>query len=349
MRGSQADTFSVPTRILFIGLAAALFTIGMRELASILLPILFSLFATVIFAPLIQRLQKRGINPALSIALVILLFLMIVAGIGFIVINALLDFNVLIPVYQSRLTEALNSLGSYIPSIENLSLGSIIRDIGLFLLASVASIFTGTVSAATTVGLIVITTMFLLIDAVGISKKVQREVEEHFVLAANFKGLSHNFINFMVIRTETNLVMGIGTAVILLIGNIEFAILWGFLAFLLGYIPYVGLLFATIPPALLALLQYGPLGALAVIAGIMIINALSENLVFPSLAGKGLELSPSVIFLSLIYWGFVFGPAGALLSTPLTMVVRTILESFEETHWIAQLMGESKKRENLKK
>ncbi|MCQ6962692.1 AI-2E family transporter [Methanolobus chelungpuianus] len=344
MRDISTGTFTMPARLLFTVTAAVLLTIGISELASILIPILFSLFATLILAPLIHKLQKKGIHPVVSVALVILLFLLMVIAIGLLVVSAILQFNQLIPTYQSRLIETLNSLSIYLPSVENISLGTIARDIALFLLGSLASILTGTVNAATTVGLIIITTAFLLIDAVGVSKKVQREVEEHFVLAANIKNLGRQVVDYMVIRTETNLVMGIGTAVILLIAGVDFAILWGFLAFVLGYIPYIGLLLAVIPPAILALLQYGPLGALAIIAAILIINALSENVLFPSLAGKGLELSPSVVFLSLVYWGYVLGPAGALLSTPLTMVVRTILGSFEETHWLAELMGETKLR-----
>jgi predicted PurR-regulated permease PerM len=344
MRDISTGTFTMPVRLLFIVTAAVILTIGISQLASILIPILFSLFATLILAPLIHKLQKKGIHPVVSVALVILLFLLIVMAIGLLVASAILQFNQLIPTYQSRLIETLNSLSIYLPSVENISLGTIALDIALFLLGSLASIFTGAVNAATTVGLIIITTAFLLIDAVGISKKVQREVEEHFALAANIKNLGQQVVDYMVIRTETNLVMGIGTAIILLIAGIDFAILWGFLAFVLGYIPYIGLLLAVIPPAILALLQYGPLGALAIIAAILIINALSENVLFPSLAGRGLELSPSVVFLSLVYWGYVLGPAGALLSTPLTMVVRTILASFEETHWLAELMGETKLR-----
>ncbi|MDK2833602.1 MAG: transport protein TqsA [Methanolobus sp.] len=344
MRDISTGTFTMPVRLLFIVTAAVILTIGISQLASILIPILFSLFATLILAPLIHKLQKKGIHPVVSVALVILLFLLIVMAIGLLVASAILQFNQLIPTYQSRLIETLNSLSIYLPSVENISLGTIALDIALFLLGSLASIFTGAVNAATTVGLIIITTAFLLIDAVGISKKVQREVEEHFALAANIKNLGQQVVDYMVIRTETNLMMGIWTAIILLIAGIDFAILWGFLAFVLGYIPYIGLLLSVIPPAILALLQYGPLGALAIIAAILIINALSENVLFPSLAGRGLELSPSVVFLSLVYWGYVLGPAGALLSTPLTMVVRTILASFEETHWLAELMGETKLR-----
>jgi len=305
-----------------------------------MIPILFSLFATLIFAPLIYKLQKRGVHPAISVVLVIMLFLLIFVVVSILTVSAILQFNELTPAYQSSLAERIDSLMEYIPSIENIdiSIASIARDAGLFLLGSLASIFSGTVSAATTVGLIIITTAFLLIDAIGISEKVQREVEEHFTLAVNIKSLGRQVMDYAVIRTETNLVMGIGTTIILLIANIEFAFLWGFLAFLLGYIPYIGLTLAVIPPAILALLQYGPLGALILVVVILIINGLSEDLLFPSLAGKGLELSPSVVFLSLIYWGFVSGPAGALISTPLTMVVRTVLGGFEDTHWIAELM-----------
>ena len=346
MRNLQTDTFSAPVKLLFIMVAVVLLTIGMREIASILIPILFSLFATLIFAPLIYKLQKRGVHPVISIALVILLFLVIVVVVSILTVSAILQFNELTPAYQSNLTARVDSLMGYIPYIESLdiSLGSIARDVGVFLLASLASIFSGTVSAATTFGLIIITTAFLLLDAIGISKKVQREVEERFALAVDIKDLGGQVMDYAVIRTKTNLVMGIGTTIILLIANIEFAFLWGFLAFLLGYIPYIGLTLAVIPPAILALLQYGPLGALVIVVAILIVNGLSENLLFPSLAGKGLELSPSVVFLSLIYWGFVLGPAGALISTPLTMVVRTVLGSFEDTHWIAELMGESKSK-----
>ncbi|WP_094227690.1 AI-2E family transporter [Methanolobus psychrotolerans] len=346
MKNLQTDTFSAPTKLLFVIVAVVLLTIGMREIASILIPILFSLFATLIFAPLIYKLQKRGVHPVISIALVILLFLVIVVVVSIFTVSVILQFNELTPAYQSNLEERVDSLMEYIPYIENLdiSLGSIARDVGVFLLASLASIFSGTVSAATTVGLIIITTAFLLLDAVGISKKVQRETEERFTLAVNIKNLGGQVMDYAVIRTKTNLVMGIGTTIILLIADIEFAFLWGFLAFLLGYIPYIGLALAVIPPAILALLQYSPLGALAIVVAVLIVNGLSDILLFPSLAGKGLEISPSVVFLSLIYWGFVLGPAGALISTPLTMVVRTVLGSFEDTHWIAELMGESKSK-----
>jgi len=131
----------------------------------------------------------------------------------------------------------------------------------------------------------------------------------------------------MLLRTEINLVGGIGVAILLLLGGIDFALLWGLLFFLFGYIPYLGFYMAAIPPMLLGLFEYGPIGALGVLAGISIINLLIENVIFPSIAGKGLKLSPSIVFLSLFYWSYVLGTAGALIAVPLTMAVKLILES----------------------
>jgi predicted PurR-regulated permease PerM len=111
------------------------------------------------------------------------------------------------------------------------------------------------------------------------------------------------------------------------------------MAFFLGYIPYIGLALTTIPPAFFGLLQYGIVGALAVIIAISIVNALAENVIFPSLAGKGLKLYPAIVFLSLLYWNYVLGATGMLLATPLAMVLKIILESFEETKRLARLMG----------
>lgn len=125
---------------------------------------------------------------------------------------------------------------------------------------------------------------------------------------------------------------------LLLAGGIDFAILWGFLTFLLGYIPYLGFILAALPPMLLGLFKYGFVGALAVLVGISLVNTLVENVIFPSLAGKGLKLSPSIVFLSLFYWAYVLGASGALIAVPLTMVVKIILESSEETRWLAKLM-----------
>ncbi|HOW15028.1 AI-2E family transporter [Methanosarcina sp.] len=337
------DTHSAPARILIYSTAAVILTIGMQQISTILVPVFFSVFAYLIFAPLVHWLQRKGVPGTVSVGLVILLFIVVAIASGLLVLGSLLQLSTRIPNYETQLMGILEKLADYLPSA-GFSIESILRDIGAFAFGITAGILTGVLDAGTTTGLIIITTTFLLLDAAGAPKKVQKEIESQSFLVLQVTEFGKNLINYIVIRTETNLLGGIGTAVLLLIGGIDFAILWGILTFLLAYIPYIGFILAALPPMLLGLFKYGPLGALAVLAGISLVNALVENVLFPSLAGKGLKLSPSVVFLSLFYWAYVLGTAGALIAIPLTMVVKMILESSEETRWMAKLMESSGSR-----
>ncbi|MDM7918230.1 MAG: AI-2E family transporter [Methanosarcina sp.] len=337
------DTHSAPARILIYSTAAVILTIGMQQISTILVPVFFSVFAYLIFAPLVHWLQRKGVPGTVSVGLVILLFIVVAIASGLLVLGSLLQLSTRIPNYETQLMGILEKLADYLPSA-GFSIESILRDIGAFAFGITAGILTGVLDAGTTTGLIIITTTFLLLDAAGAPKKVQKEIESQSFLVLQVTEFGKSLINYIVIRTETNLLGGIGTAVLLLIGGIDFAILWGILTFLLAYIPYIGFILAALPPMLLGLFKYGPLGALAVLAGISLVNALVENVLFPSLAGKGLKLSPSVVFLSLFYWAYVLGTAGALIAIPLTMVVKMILESSEETRWMAKLMESSGSR-----
>ena len=174
---------------------------------------------------------------------------------------------------------------------------------------------------------------------------MQKEGKDQPALTVQVTEFGKSLVSFILLRTETNLIAGIGTAILLLLGRIEFAVLWGFLTFLLGYIPYLGFYLAALPPMLLALFKYGPIGAIAVLAGIALINTLVENVLFPSIAGKGLKLSMSIVFLSLFYWSYVLGASGALIAVPLTMAVKLILENSRDTRWMAKLMEPADSRD----
>lgn len=275
----------------------------------------------------------------MSVILVILLFTLIILILGVIVVKAAMQFGNQIPIYQAQLTEFTNSLTRYVPSYEGFSIQSILHSIVSITISLMANIVNGIVNAGTTAGIVIVTAAFLLIDAANAPEKVNSEIVTQSELRLRLSEFSKKLVKFIVIRAEINLITGVTIALLLFIGGIDFAILWGVLIFLLSYIPYIGLILASIPPIMLALFKYGPLGALAVILIIVAVDALAENVLFPSLMGKGLQLSPAFLFLALIYWNFVFGLGGVLLSIPLTIVLKIILESFEETKWLARLMG----------
>ncbi len=340
----NANTGSIPAKVLIYSTAAVLLTLGMKAISTILLPVFFALFAYLIFAPLVHWLQRKGVPGTVSVLLVILFFIFVFFGTAILFASSLLQLSGRIPSYENQLESILNSISTYLPA-SGVSVESVLQDIAAFAFSVSGDIISGTLNAGSTLVLIVITTTFLLLDAAGVPEKAQKEVEEQPVHLSRFTELSRTVINYMLLRTETNLFGGIGVAILLFIGGIDFPILWGLLFFLFGYIPYLGFYLAAIPPMLLGLFKYGPIGALGILAAITIVNALVEDVIFPSLAGKGLKLSPTIVFLSLFYWSYVLGTAGALIAVPLTMVVKMILESSEDTRWMAKLMESSGDRD----
>jgi AI-2 transport protein TqsA len=346
------NKISVPVRILIYSTLAVVLTVGMKEIAPILTTILFSIFAALLFTPLIRWLKRKGVPGGLSVILVIILFILIVVILGIMVLKAAIQFGNQIPMYHTNLMGFIDTLTRYIPSKYlslqgDFSLNSILRGIVSVMISFMKSAINGLVNAGSTAGVIILTTAFLLIDAASAPEKVESELESQSELQRRMSKFGKSLVGFIVIKAETNLITAVGITIFFLIGRIEFAILWGVLIFLLSYIPYIGLIIAAIPPIMLALFKYGPVGALAIIVIIAVVDAIAENVVFPSLAGKGLRLSPSFLFLALIYWNYVLGTAGVLLSVPLTIILKIILESFEETKWMARLMGPTEDIENL--
>jgi predicted PurR-regulated permease PerM len=134
-------------------------------------------------------------------------------------------------------------------------------------------------------------------------------------------------------------VTGVAAALWVWILGVDFPIIWGVLAFLLNYVPNLGSIVAAIPPMLLAFVQYGGGTAFLVAAGYTVINLVIGNIIEPRFMGQGLGLSTLVVFLSLVFWGWLFGPVGMLLSVPLTMMLKIGFESHPDTRWLAIVLG----------
>ena len=157
-----------------------------------------------------------------------------------------------------------------------------------------------------------------------------------------FGHVMHEIQHYMGIKTVVSLVTGllIGTWVGVL--RVDFAIFWGLVAFILNFIPNLGSIIAAVPTTILALVQIGPGRALLVAFGYLVVNMVIGNFIEPPLMGRRLGLSALVVVLSLVFWGWVWGPIGMLLSVPLTMVVKIMLENTEEFRWVAVLLGDSR-------
>jgi len=155
--------------------------------------------------------------------------------------------------------------------------------------------------------------------------------------------------HYLSIKTLISIITGALIWLSLVIIGVEYAIVWALIAFLLNYIPTIGSILAGIPAVLFALVQVGFGGALWTLVVYVTVNTVIGNLVEPKMMGKGLGLSSLVVFLALVFWGFLLGTVGMFLSVPLTMALKITLEQSEKTRWIAILLGTQQEAKILMK
>lgn len=194
-------------------------------------------------------------------------------------------------------------------------------------------------SEVTTAFLVLLFLLFLLNEAPGFPEKARRALGAENPVFNRMATFSQSVRSYMKVRTISNLFVGITFTILLLILGVDAAFLWGFLAFVLSYIPTIGLVIASVPAIILALLGQDVATAVVVTIGILVINGISDNYIAPRLSAEELELSIFVVFFSFVFWAWVLGPIGALLSVILTVGIKTVFEAFAETRCYAVLLG----------
>jgi len=187
--------------------------------------------------------------------------------------------------------------------------------------------------------IILILVIFMLAEASALPAKLEAGLGKSDPWNDRVLKIAEDVRRYMVIKTWTSIVTGLLVTALLIVLKVDYPLLWGMIAFLFNFVPNIGSIIAAIPAVFLALLQSGIPTAAAVGAGYIAINCFVSYGLEPRFMGRGLGLSPLVVFLSLLLWGWVLGPVGMFLSAPLTMIVKIILESSEETRWIAILLG----------
>ena len=186
--------------------------------------------------------------------------------------------------------------------------------------------------------LILLMVVFMLLEATIFKYKVRHIFGSKSGGASQVASFSDTVKRYMLIKTGTSLATGIIATIWLMILGVDYPLLWGFLTFLFNYVPTVGSIIAAVPPALLALIQLGLVSSLLSVAGYIVINISIGSILEPRILGHGLGLSSLVVFVSLLFWGWVFGPVGMVLSVPLTMTIKIALSNSESGKWISTLM-----------
>ena len=167
----------------------------------------------------------------------------------------------------------------------------------------------------------------------------------HSMVPIMLRHIDRHLRAFLGIKALVSLFIGIGTAVILLAFRVEFAVTWGFLAVLLNFVPTLGPITAVVLPSLITAVQYpGPVMLLSVVASLAVLHVTISNFIEPKFLGERLDLSFFVIFLSLFFWGWLWGAAGVLLAVPVTASIKIVLERIPATSRLAMLLGRTSRR-----
>ena len=333
---------------LLVSLAAFVVVVaGMKAAAPLLVPFLLALFVAVIIASPYSWLQDKGLPPGLALLVVLGLFVGAVFLIGSLIGTSVDDFSRSLPEYQARLkaltdsqVEWLGNKGIHVSG----ELVSSYMDPGKAMKMA-TNILTGMGGLLTNGFLILITVIFLMLEAASFPGKWRAARSNAEDSLARFNTAVRNINQYMGIKTLTSLATGIAIAAWLGIIGVDYPMLWGMLAFLLNFVPNIGSIIAAVPAVLLALVQLGFASALLTGLGYLLANVVIGTFLEPRLMGRELGLSTLVVFISLVFWGWVLGPVGMLLSVPLTIAIKIALDSNDKSRWMAVMLGHGIKPE----
>ena len=286
-------------------------------------------------------LQQKNVPTGLAVLIVVIGIMVTGLLLGTFVGSSLNDFAKAAPTYQARLKESTVTLFAWLNSFGIDTSSQIL--IEYFDPAKAMKMIAASLqqlgSVVTNTFLILLTVVFILLEASGFPNKLRTALGDPESSLPRFSEISDNIKSYLSIKTVFSLITGLLVTAWLFLLGVDFPLLWGLIAFLFNYVPNIGSIIASVPAVLLAFVQFGLSRALVAAAGYVAINIVLGSILEPRFMGRGLGLSTLVVFISLVFWGWVLGPIGMLLSVLLTMIVKIALESREETRWLGILLG----------
>lgn len=338
----QMETgFSPAARFVIVAGSFVLVIAGLRTAAPLVTPFLLAVFIAVIAAPPMFYLVRRGLPSWAAMLAVSVVVAAIGAAIVGMVSGSLANFTANLPSYQEKLRmlsghfmDWLAGLGVDLPRealTTYLDAGKAMEMAGT-LLGGLGDILANAL-------LILLTVVFILFEASSLPAKLRAALKTPEESMERLHSVLDNINHYMMLKSLMSLLTGFLVWLWLWLLGVDFSMLWAVVAFLLNFVPNIGSIIAAVPAFLLALVQLGPTSALWVAVGYLAINVLVGNVIEPRFMGRGLGLSTLVVFLSLVFWGWVLGPVGMFLSVPLTMALKIALDANPQTRPVAIMLG----------
>jgi AI-2 transport protein TqsA len=328
-------------RYLAAAAAIVIVVFGVKYASDVLAPIFLAATLAILFTPMLRWLEKKGLPTGLALLVMVLGLGVLIILLIIILTASLQQLSLRLPVYQELLHQRIDTLGAALGNI-----GSDVQDALNAIVADTTALAKSAINAV--LGLLgnsvaIVFFLFLLFLMLVESKSIATKFQTRLQTGNNFVIQLGTYTKLIQkqyrIQSMSNLLSAVAITVELLLFRVDFAVLWGFLAFILGYIPNVGLIIATLPAIIIAFILYGWGTAVAILAIGIALNAAMDNAVTPRIMGKGLNLPILLVFLSFLFWSWVFGFVGALLAIPATLFVKTLLQGRQETRFLVVLLS----------
>jgi predicted PurR-regulated permease PerM len=326
--------------------AAVVVVAGLRAAGPILIPVLLAVFLAFVGSPILQWLCRKGVRLSLAVFVTVLVEFGLLTILGLLMSTTFNEFARAAPGYLNALITKMRDLVALLPargvdlseyiSLERLDPSSLMDLAG----GIVGGTVKGVASLFSHVTLVLIILIFVLVELAALPEKLKR-VQGGDRLTEYVQVIMTDIQRYLGVKTLMSLAVGAVVGLWVWFLDIPFPLFWAALAFLLHYIPAIGAFLAGIPAILVALVQQGFGTALVLALGFVAINVVLGNFVEPLLMGHRFGLSTLVVFLSLMFWGWIWGPVGMLLSIPLTMIIKIMLVQSDGLGWLALLMGPS--------
>ena len=345
------------TKLILILLSVLVFlTVGfvLNLLQSILIPFVVSIFLFQIFAPLMAALHRRRVPPSVSILVVLVVVSAVLLLASLILYSSAEAFTEKMPAYQAKLTGIVDQLFARLsaafpvmqPQVERWRMGETLEISAVtgFLAAGVGSFLV----FFTDLVLILLFLVFLLLGSESFPSKLGRALAPRRAerMAVMMRNIEQQVRQYLLMKTLINLANGALVTILLAVFGVDLPIFWGFVTFLAHYIPQIGAILSVGLPAIFFLLQLDSVGRALLVAGLnMALQFVIGNIVEPRVMGTRLNLSPLLVLLSLIFWGWLWGPWGMVLAVPITATIKIVCENIQVLRPIAILMSDSVDKE----
>ncbi len=337
----MSDQTIRPINLLIAGACLFIIMFGVKETAVIINPILLAVIITIAVLPLPKKLAARRVPSNLALVLTILAVVGAMLAVILLFVIGIYQLQLELPTYaadiSARSTEFTNWYNEQ-TSATTTTTTTTTSDVD----SQQVTEYMGTALAAlgnlvVQIGMTLLIFIFMISAAITMPKKTRSGLDTASPVVDRVSNFTTDVRKYLTVTTTINMLVGLGDAVILLIIGVDFALLWGVLAWLFGYIPTIGFWLALIPPTILAWAQFGAPTAFVVFLAFVLINGSVQNFVQPKMMGDNLNISPVIVFLSLFIWGWLLGGIGAMLAVPLTLLILAVMENFDITRGIVML------------